>query len=253
MGLRPLGAEPIFVADDRAGAELALRAHLFDTRRAEVLAVLPAGEEPAVELAAFVSEHVAGALDTAFHPLEAAARLVQEDLTIVRPAPQGHVLVAGAVCFPSGWYLREKLGRPLMGVHDPIEGYAEEIGARVERFFERLEPDRPFRRRNWFLYDDPSLFQPWDPTNEVVVTAANAGQRVFIRSEREVMLRLSGTGAIVFTIRTQQVRLASLRTRPDVAAAMASYLRESPGAVHRLKGVAPYLAEVLSALDEMAA
>ncbi len=253
MGLRPLGADPTFVTDDRAPAELALKAHLFDTRREEVLAVLPAGEEPAAELAHTVCTRMDRPLDPAFHPLEAAARLVQEDLTIVRPTPRGHVLVAGAVCFPSGWYLREKLGLPLVAVHGPIEGYAEEIAAGVERFFERLEVGRPYRRRNWFLYDDPSLFQPWDPSGEVEVTIQNAPELIVIRSEREVMLRLADSGAIVFTIRTQQARLGSLRRRPELAASMARYLRESPEAVHRLKGVAGYLSQVLSALDEMAA
>ncbi len=252
MGLRALDGDPVFLADDRAGVELALKAHLFDTRPDEVLAVSPDAAEECAELAGIVAAATGQEPDRRHHPLEGAARLVQEDLTIVRPGPGGHVLVAGAVCFPSGWYLSEKLGRPLLSVHGPIEGYSTELSTRVERFFAGLRSDRPYCRRNWFLYDDPTLHQPWDPANDVPIPAEGAERRIFIRSEREVMLRMPATGSIVFTIRTQQTRLDGLAERPDVAAAMADYLRRSPTAVHRLKGVAPYLPQVLAALDRMA-
>ena len=46
-------------------------------------------------------------------PLEAAGRLVQEDLCVITPGPEGPVLAAAVLCFPTRWRLAEKLGRPL--------------------------------------------------------------------------------------------------------------------------------------------
>ena len=51
---------------------------------------------------------------------------------------------------------------------------------------------------------------------------------LWLRSERQVLWALPATGAILFTIRTQQFPLRALATRPDVASSMASSLRSSP-------------------------
>ena len=57
--------------------------------------------------------------------------------------------------------------------------------------------------------------------------AADAGRRLWLRSERQTLRRLPGTGAVVFTIRTQQAPLDVLAARPALrtrlAAAVASW------------------------------
>ena len=44
-------------------------------------------------------------------PLLLASLLVQEDLVLMRKTEAGWRLVAGSVCFPSSWRLREKAGQ----------------------------------------------------------------------------------------------------------------------------------------------
>jgi hypothetical protein len=48
---------------------------------------------------------------------------------------------------------------------------------------------------------------------------------LWLRSERQTLSRLPESGAILFTIRTQQVPLAVLAERPDVADRMAAAIR----------------------------
>lgn len=137
--------------------------------------------------------------------LAGAARMVWEDLCLVQTPPQGGapVLSAGAVAFPTDWRLADKLGQPLAAVHAPIHGYAEQLSAGVDHFIARLAPDMIFGRANWFVVaSDDWRYLPQDDvaTRFAHVTAENAGDTLFVRSERQTLRRLPRTGAVLFTI-----------------------------------------------------
>jgi hypothetical protein len=127
-------------------------------------------------------------------------------------------LDAASLCFPSYWRLADKLGRPLADVHAPVAHYADELAAKVDGFLARLRPDRPVWRRNWIIHDDPSYFLP-EPTPPVDVDPPDG---LWLRSERQTLRRLTSADAVLFTIRTQQVPLAVLAERPDIAHRMAA-------------------------------
>ena len=50
-------------------------------------------------------------------------------------------------------------------------------------------------------------------------------EELWLRSERQTLHRLENTDSILFTIRTQQVPLAVVAERPDVAHRMAAAIR----------------------------
>ena len=64
----------------------------------------------------------------ALHPLELAGRLVQEDLCVMQAALEDaenageYRLTAAALCFPTRWNLREKIGHPMSEIHNPVPG-----------------------------------------------------------------------------------------------------------------------------------
>jgi dimethylamine monooxygenase subunit A len=182
--------------------------------------------------------------DTAFvtpsaGPLDTAGRLVAEDLCLLVPgttvgvagAEGGWVLGAGSVCFPSHWRLRDKLGLPTAAIHGPVPHYADELAARVDRFLARLAPGRSVWRRNWTVHTSPELFVPEPaPPPDPPVTAEDAGERLWLRSERQALVRLARHRAVLFTIRTDQVRLGALRADPPLCARMADAVASwSPG------------------------
>lgn len=72
------------------------------------------------------------------------------------------------------------------------------------------------------VHDSPELHRPEPPSAHGTPLIPDD---LWLRSERQTLRRLPSTGAILFTIRTQQAPLAVLATRPDVAAAMATTVR----------------------------
>jgi len=162
-------------------------------RDGAVLTVVPLGESVVID-------------DPARHPLEVAARLVQEDLVVMTAATGGphtgrSVFAAGSVCFPNRWDLRSKLGLPLDEVHRPVSRLNQQLGEPIDRFLARLTPDKGHWRLGWGVLDTDDLYQPLDGT------AAPRSGRVglddlVVRIERETLRRFPRTGAVLFTIRT---------------------------------------------------
>jgi hypothetical protein len=179
-----------------------------------------AGPAPVPPVGPGPNESIAGGL----HPIDAAARLVAEDLCLLVPSNGGGgwVLGAASVCFPSHWRVTEKLGLPLAAVHAPVPDYAAELAHRVDRFLGRMRAGRGVVRRNWTVHTEPDLYAPDLPAPpDPPIAPGEAGQRLWLRSERQTLIRLPRTGAIVFTIRTQQVRLAAVATHPDLRTRLA--------------------------------
>lgn len=247
MGTRALGDRPWLIADDRADSELALKRELLAFRRDDVLHLSEASVPAAAELARLVGVDPSDAGASPMHPLESAARAVQEDLCLLVRRDDGWHLDASCLCFPTRWHLRDKVGHHIAEVHGPVRGYDARIRSKVDQLFDRLG-DRPVWRRNWFLMTDPALYQPDRPASETIVPAAEVLHDLYIRSERQTLRRVTD-GWIVFTIRIQQEPLGSLLTTDDRVAAFRQWVSEVSvdfGARRHLS--APQRRELLSAL-----
>ncbi|MFO6447076.1 heme-dependent oxidative N-demethylase family protein [Erythrobacter sp. NE805] len=162
----------------------------------EAVQLTPEVEAPGRELAAMLG--VEGALAQ-------AARAVHEDLCLLtkREDEEVYRLIGAAVAWPSDWRPKEKLGLPLRALHAPIQGYEEQLATGVDRFMETLRPGPIYGRCNWFIAATPDKrWLPDRPPAEAFahVTPANAGETLFVRSERQTLRRLPETGAILFTI-----------------------------------------------------
>lgn len=245
MGLQALKLDAWIDADADLAADLREKRRLLAERPGEVLAALPESAEAQREALDLLAEHLprrfpdlyrfaAGGLhvvplgetvplDAALAPIDAAGRLVQEDLCLMQADAAGdYCLTAASLCFPSRWRLAEKVGKPLAAIHAPVPGYDAALAKPVDRFFALLKADKPVERSNWSVYDDPALFQPCghgrkalDPT----LTAENAGVRLWLRAERQTLRRLPRTGAVLFTIRIHRWTLdAAVADRRDAAA-----------------------------------
>ena len=142
--------------------------------------------------------------DQSLPPLAIAAKLVQEDLVLMSPSPDGWRLVAASLCFPSAWNLLEKFGHPLHQVHAPVPGFG--TGTRnasvIDRMFDNLRPEQPVMRWNWSLHEDGELYHPTSHSgSESRFGNGDIGGHVFLRVERQTLRKLPISGDIVFTIR----------------------------------------------------
>jgi hypothetical protein len=168
------------------------------------------------------------------------------------PSDDGEQLpfVAGVVCSPSRWRLKEKIGLDMLAVHKPVALYAEHIGAAVDTTLTRLSPEKPIWRSNWTLEDHPSLFQPFSPDRPLV----DHPSELWIRIERETLRRLPHTRGILFTIRGFQEPLSSYVQRgPEVVRTLRELVARLPDSLARYKSVYDYRAATITWLDSLLA
>ncbi|WP_260923001.1 heme-dependent oxidative N-demethylase family protein [Novosphingobium sp. 9] len=188
-----------------AAPDLAARAEVFEAHTECVMALPEAGAAIA-ELSDVL--RVQGGL-------EACGRAHWEDFCLLVQDRRGepYRLVAGALAFPTDWHLPEKLGLPMGAVHAPIHGYAGQLERGVDRFMDGLKEGQIFGRANVFVQPSPALrYLPGALAGAGYshITPDNAGETLWIRSERQSLRRLPESGAIVFAIGIYRTRLDAL-------------------------------------------
>jgi hypothetical protein len=237
MGLARIDEREWLIVDERRDMELALRARLLDERRDEVFFALPGSEAASAEVLALIDGDEHGR-----HALEAAGRAVQEDLCVLVPGGGHFVLGAACVCFPSHWRLADKVGLPVAAIHAPVPRYDEELAAKVDGFIARLRPGTVVARRNWTIHELEDLFAPACPPVQGVPPADQ-----WLRSERQTLRLLPETGAVLFTIKTQQTQLRNVPL--DVRTRLAARLRAEPPELDAYKGLSARAAELVTFLE----
>lgn len=254
LGLRTLDLSDWLDVDPHYAADLTEKSRLLREHHGDVVAHVPSGAAGARETLDLVTEwmHVnhpglANDPPAGLHPVDAAGRLVQEDLCVMTQQAGAWRLSAASVCFPSRWSLREKVGTTLGAIHDPVPGYHDTIGAVVDRSLDRLEVARPLWRLNWSILDDPALFQP------VGKSGSRPGSRsideLTFRVERQTLRRLPRTGAVLFTIRTYRHRLEDVTRDRARARDLAATLRTCPADLADYKGWTHLLPSLIDTLE----
>lgn len=233
-GMRPVGADEWLLVDEVYAQQMALRARLLAERRDEVIAELAEARNAAAEMLELTLATLSRRGDFAVgektvrrpdgvsvpvrpeDPFGTVGQLLQEDVCLLEKRDREHVLTGAVLVFPSGWTLAEKIGRPLLRIHVPVAAYDAEIGRRVQRLFDGLQPGRPLMRANLLWHGLPSLHQPWREGEPKPLAARGDS---YLRSERQCLLRLPRTGAVIFTIHTSVLDAADLTAAERAALA----------------------------------
>ncbi|MEM6481785.1 MAG: DUF3445 domain-containing protein [Pseudomonadota bacterium] len=224
-GIRGLDPKDWLHRDEVFARQMALREHLLRDCCSEVVAYEPGTRAVCQELLAYVldwlkthdndyridadavqrPDGVCVPLDMS-DPLGTLGRLVQEDFCLLTREGDEHVLVAAVVCFPAGWRLAEKIGRPLIAIHEPVASYLPVVAKRVQRLFDAVAEGQPLWRFNALSYAGGELFQPNKKS------ARDGETPPFFRSERQSILRLPAAAqeACVFSIHTYVCRAAQM-------------------------------------------
>ncbi|WP_435140853.1 heme-dependent oxidative N-demethylase family protein [Pseudopelagicola sp. nBUS_19] len=217
-GVAPLALDDWLFIDDAYSGQMALRCQLLSIRRKEVLvannSVLPAARE----LLGLVQDLLSKRDDFQIRdggilcpdgrfvdlnhddPLKTLGQIIQEDLCILEKIAGQHVLTGAVLCFPASWSLSEKYQKPLTAIHRPVTEYDANIARRVQRLFDGVRSGSPLWRKNALWYEDPSLHQPRvEAAQRNYVDAKTAP---FLRTERQCILRLPQSDAVIFSIHT---------------------------------------------------
>ena len=217
-GISPVDPDHWLMIDDAYGAQMKLREDLIANKRDQVIAIDPSAMRAARELLEhvidfFTRQHIMQQIGDVIKtpdgrsvsiewndPMRSLGRLAQNDFAIMEQRGDEHVLTAAVLCFPASWLLAEKFMQGLVGIHDPVEPYDDQIARRVQRLFDGIQEGRPLWRYNVLRYADPSLFQPRSmharrPNEE-------RDHARYLRSERQTLMRLPNSRAVVFGIHT---------------------------------------------------
>lgn len=262
LGLRPLDPDRwIEVLADHDDLLAAKTSVLAEHHATAVVVADDVEPEAAEVLAALVEhlgrchperyEHVRPAAD--LHPLDAAGRLVTEDLVMLVEREGRLVVGGGSVCFPNRWDLRSKVGRSMTEVHAPVARLNDQLAGPVDKVLDRLRPEMGFWRLGWGVLDTGELYQAVDGTAGPRPGALGVDHLtlddIHLRVERETLRRFPRTGCVLFTIRTHLATLRSIADDPAQTAVLIDAIRAMPddvAAYKQLDELGPHVCALLA-------
>lgn len=95
--------------------------------------------------------------------LEILGKTLDEDFLFLLPSENfeednSYILEAYMTICPAGFNPRDKLGRKLREIHDPVPGYREKLESSMDRFFDKIEVGTYVKRANWSVTTGSELY-----------------------------------------------------------------------------------------------
>ena len=215
--MRPV-VGPWLTCDDAYNSQMALRRRLLLDCETDVYAQTPSGLAAACGFVSAaldalpdgfvrIDDHVRcpdgyKVLIDWLAPLRSIGAILQQDVCILERSGDEHVLSGAVLCFPASWTLAQKIGKPLIAIHNPVEEYDRAIARRVQRLFDGVQKGHPMWRANLLRYNKAELYQPKKENDLHCVGQLDAP---YLRSERQTVLRLPQPDAVAFIIHTTVV------------------------------------------------
>ena len=234
MGLRR-GDDAFFQNNAESRAVLAERRRWFAREPERYAACEPDGSAALAEWLAFVHAMNPG---IAADSLVALGETWEPDFLLLRQDEAGEFrLVAGCVCFPSHWALREKIGHPLAAIHAPVPTLNATLGAKIDSFLTRLRVGETWERWNWGLAATAELNDHPARGNARLGAAATL-DACWFRAEHQAFRLLPETGSVLFAIRIEIVPLIEIAADRALALRLAGALLSMSPEIAAYKGVA---------------
>ncbi|KAF9894231.1 hypothetical protein FE257_007733 [Aspergillus nanangensis] len=159
-----------------------------------------------------------------FHPLEVMSLLATEDFFLLKTDEEGvTTLRAGAVCFPAGWKISQRIGHSLWQIHaGKVPQYESKLAKSMDRFFVKLPVGGSISRFNYAIDDSNELFHihshhnlTLDPRGSPLTLAD-----LHLRVERQFLQRLPRTRGLLFSIRTYITPISEVTRDLELARAL---------------------------------
>lgn len=233
-----------FQQADPEGALLRERRRWLDDEPSRYAACGPGGEALLEEL----RELAAAWALPGFADAAGLGRAWEPDVLLLAPDAAGELrLRAGALCFPTGWALTEKLGGTLPEIHGVVPGLNPAIGGAIRQFLSSLKPGIAFHRDNWGIAatDELNLHpgrQLPRPTWPVRLEA------LWLRVEHQALVALPRSRGVLFGIRIALHRLDAVAADGAVSQGLARALRSLPEELAAYKGLADVRHELAARL-----
>jgi hypothetical protein len=178
----------------------------------------------------------------------ALAQIFEPDILLLAPDADGKFrLRGGALCFPTGWALEEKLGHPMDFIHGVVPGLNAALASPIHQFLTRLKPGVAFLRDNWGLAATDEL--NLHPARQLRPPAPPVSlAKLWLRIEHQALLTLPRTGGIAFGIRIALHRLDDVARDRLAADGLRRSLETMPADLAAYKRIDAVRAEVIRLL-----
>ena len=215
MGLKQLLPSQWMIVDEDSPVFLRHKLEQKQKRPSQIYQALPTSKEAQDEFKYLLEKHLI--TDHRFHRINAGkltnpkfdldwnyskadlwstSLWIQEDICLLEEIENKYVLTAASVCSPSNWDLPSKIGKPVSEIHKPVPGYRDQMSDKVDRLMRNLKTDRPVQRLNWSIQPNGDLYWKTGSSDHEKIEQKN-----YWRVERQTLLRMPETKAIVFGIR----------------------------------------------------
>jgi hypothetical protein len=150
------------------------------------------------------------------HSLQALGGVVEEDLLLLEMDPREVYRVTSiCACFPSHWSIHQKLGQSLAEIHESVPNLNENLRSKIDSMMKNLPPERPVTRINMLVNFDPRWSQfpalvKERPYPVSPLEYSSIGDQLYLRNERETIVKLPMTLGVLFTIKTYQIPFSKL-------------------------------------------
>lgn len=161
----------------------------------------------------------------------------EPDVLLLSREPDGIFrLRGGALCFPTGWALAEKLGLTVGEIHGVVPGLNPAIGRALDQFLAGLQPGAALHRDNWGIAATSALnLHPVRglPGPQLPVNLSE----LWLRVEHQALVALPETRGILFGIRIALHRLDEVAADSTVAAGLSRALQTMPSELAAYKRI----------------
>jgi hypothetical protein len=236
-----------FRPQDASSRLLRERAKWIEADPACCVALTPEGGLLLEEFAALAAAWQVPGADKLSDVAELGRRL-EPDILFLSPDAAGEFrLRGGALCFPTGWALQEKIGQPLDFIHGVVPGLNATLGVSIQQFLAKLKPGWAFLRDNWGIAATDEL--NLHPARAFPAPALPVAlDRLWLRVEHQALMALPRSGGVVFGIRIALHRLDEVARNPAAAVGLKRALASMPAelaAYKRLDAIRSELAALL--------
>jgi len=129
-----------------------------------------------------------------------------------------------------------------------VPGLNAAVGARIDMALARLAPGAALERENWGLARDAERnHHPSRPRRRLDETITP--EEVWLRVERQCLVKLPRTGGVLFGIRLVLLKFAQVLADPAAADGLRRALTSMPAEVAAYKGLAQARAALLGWLE----
>lgn len=204
VGLRRIAPQDWLTPDPEAGW-LALKSERLDATPDTYYRALPSAAAAEAEALARIEAATGQTRTGRTEPaLIAAGRLVSDDLVVMEKAGNGWIATSLLLTQPTFFSLDDAFNRELHQLHTPVPNGSPSLAGKISRVFDRMPSGEVFERFNWTV--QLGLERHWPHGSAMreqlkTAPAREAIDRLALRVERQTLVRLETTNAILFCIR----------------------------------------------------